>query len=161
MKELKIITTLKTYTYQELNSADMQVIEAARQAMLNAYAPYSRFNVGCAVLLANNTIIQASNQENIAFPSGSCAEANTVNYAKAQHPDVAISTLAIIAGTDNNIVDFISPCGNCRQILAEVEHRQKHPFRILLAGKHEICILNSASDLLPFGFNANIGSTQP
>ena len=146
---------------QELNSADMQVIEAARQAMLNAYAPYSRFNVGCAVLLANNTIIQASNQENIAFPSGSCAEANTVNYAKAQHPDVAISTLAIIAGTDNNIVDFISPCGNCRQILAEVEHRQKHPFRILLAGKHEICILNSASDLLPFGFNANIGSTQP
>ena len=161
MKELKIITTLKTYTYQELDSTDMQLIEAARQAMLNAYAPYSRFNVGCAALLTNNLIIQASNQENIAFPSGSCAEANTVNFAKAQYPDEAITALAIIAASGNNMVEFISPCGNCRQILTEVEHRQKHPFRILLAGKHEVCILNSASDLLPFGFNAHIESSRP
>ncbi|MGL4326844.1 MAG: cytidine deaminase, partial [Tannerellaceae bacterium] len=81
--------------------------------------------------------------------------------AKAQYPDEAITALAIIAASGSNMVEFISPCGNCRQILAEVEHRQKHPFRILLAGLHEVCILNSASDLLPFGFNANIGSSRP
>jgi len=153
MKELKITTKIIISSYIEFSEEEKRLIDAAKNASKNAYAPYSRFKVGSAVLLENGETIAGNNQENIAYPSGMCAERVTLYYANATFPDVKVKTIAVAAYFGGDYVEKISPCGACRQVLQEAENRQKSPIRMLLCGKNEIYIVESVKDLMPLGFS--------
>jgi cytidine deaminase len=144
--------TLKSIS--ELNESDRIIAEQAIEAMGKAYAPYSKFNVGAALKLKTGEIIQGNNQENMAFPSGLCAERVALFYAGAKYPGVEIETLCIVAKGD--LVpksQILSPCGSCRQVMLESENRQKNPIRVILINQDgTVLIVNSAKDFLPFGF---------
>ena len=139
-----------------LETDDALLLEAAGNATKSAYAPYSNFRVGVAVLLSNGQIVTGSNQENASFPAGICAERVTLSAASAAFPGNAIIALALTyineTGNGNHP---ISPCGLCRQTLAEYEVRFNQPIRLILGGQSgEIFILNRATDLLPFAFSS-------
>ena len=155
MKTITIETVVKVYAYHELTADEQKLAEAAREATRRSYAPYSRFHVGSAVLLANGTVITGTNQENVAYPSGLCAERTTLFYANSQYPDVAVKMLAIAACDANGKMQStpISPCGACRQVMVETEKRFKHPIRILLCGTEEVYVAENTSCLLPLSFN--------
>ena len=138
----------------ELNSNDREVVEASMAAAKNAYAPYSGFRVGACVRLENGLILKGNNRENAAFPSGSCAEQTVISYAGANYPDVPIRTLAISAITNNDFTPGpVSPCGNCRQIIAEEEDRSGKKIRIILYGSKKIQVIDGIAGLLPLIFN--------
>lgn len=140
--------------YNELPSADQNMIEEAYKAAAKAYAPYSDFKVGAIAALQSGTLVAGSNQENIAYPSGLCAERTALFYAGANYPEDAVETLVIVAKGD--LVkpdDCISPCGACRQVIAESEYRQQKPFRILIvAMSGRTFIFEKGTDLLIFAF---------
>lgn len=157
MREQNIYISLRLYQEEELNTDDLELLEAARQATYRSYAPYSHFSVGAAARLANGTIVTGSNQENAAYPSGLCAERTALFYANAQYPDQAIDTLAIAARNERG--DFLSapipPCGACRQVMLETEQRFQRPMRILLFGTKGIYEVKDAGSLLPLSFDAS------
>jgi cytidine deaminase len=138
----------------ELPAADGTLLAAARAATLHAYAPYSHFRVGAAARLANGEIITGTNQENASFPAGICAERTLLSVAGAQHPGIAIETLAISYHNENGPSDRpISPCGICRQSIQEFEQRTGQPIRLVLGGRAgNIIIIPRASELLPLAF---------
>jgi len=137
----------------ELNDSDRRLLEAANEATKSSYAPYSKFNVGAAVLLENGEIITGSNQENSAFPSGLCAERVSVFYANAKYPNVAILAIAISSAVNNKINDAeVYPCGACRQVLVESENRQKNKIKMIMGGAKSIVTVDSVSSMLPFVF---------
>ncbi len=120
----------------ELEPNESRLISKAKAISKNAWAPYSNFHVGAAVLLENGEIITGSNQENAAFPSGICAERTAVFYANSLFPDVPVKTIAIAASYQDEFIDIpVAPCGSCRQVLLETQNRQKHPMRVLMYGK--------------------------
>ena len=155
MKEQKIELRYEVFTLDELNVEDKQLMEAAREATLRSYAPYSRFRVGAAALLENGVVVTGTNQENVASPSGLCAERTTLFYANSQYPDQRVRALAIAAchADKAGIYTPISPCGACRQVMLETENRYGFPIRILLCGEKEVYVIKSARDLLPFAFD--------
>ena len=155
MKEQKIELRYEVFTLDELNVEDKQLMEAAREATLRSYAPYSRFRVGAAALLENGVVVTGTNQENVASPSGLCAERTTLFYANSQYPDVPVVALAIAACSEDGVTPSypISPCGACRQVMLETEKRYRKPMRILLCGAEEVIVVESARDLLPFAFD--------
>ena len=102
MKELNIEIAVKIYDYEELDAADRELMDAAREATNRSYAPYSHFSVGAAARLANGIVVTGTNQENAAYPSGLCAERTTLFYANSQHPDQAVTTLAIAARNEHD-----------------------------------------------------------
>lgn len=156
MKDLNIQTIIKVCQYDELSDQDKQLIDKAKEMTQHSYAPYSKFRVGAAALLANGAIVTGSNQENAAYPSGLCAERTTLFYANSQYPDQAVLTLAITARTEQDFIDNpIPPCGACRQVILETETRYKHPVRILLYGKKEIYLIKGIRDLLPLSFDGS------
>jgi cytidine deaminase len=138
----------------ELNANDQLLAEQAIDAMNKAYAPYSKFHVGAALQLITREIIQGNNQENIAYPSGLCAERVALFYAGANFPGIEIETLCIVATGDLVPKSHIlSPCGSCRQVMLESQTRQKKPIRVILINQDgTILIVNSVKDFLPFGF---------
>ena len=155
MKTFTIETVVKVYAYHELTADEQELAEAAREATRRSYAPYSRFHVGSAVLLANGTIVTGSNQENAAYPSGLCAERTALFYANSQYPDVPVVALAIAAcGGTGAKWPLISPCGACRQVMLETEKRYGRPMRVLLCGTDEAYVVESARDLLPVAFDS-------
>jgi cytidine deaminase (EC 3.5.4.5) len=121
----------------------------------DAYAPYSNFLVGAALLLEDNTIVRGNNQENAAYPSGLCAERVAIYHAGAQHPHLSIKTIAITAGPRQGaFVTPVPPCGACRQSILEYESKQKEAIRLLFMGTTgEIYEAQSMNDLLPFSFS--------
>lgn len=137
-----------------LTEENQQLVSAAQKAVRNAYAPYSKFSVGAAVLLDNGKIIEGNNQENIAYPSGLCAERVAMFYAGANYPDHKVQKIAI--ASDGDLIgpeSFLTPCGSCRQVMAEVSQRQKSSFEILLLNNDEsVLVFDSINDLLPFVF---------
>jgi cytidine deaminase len=141
----------------ELPAADMALLNTARKATADAYAPYSHFRVGAAARLENGMIITGTNQENASFPAGICAERTLLSVAGAQHPGVAIETLAISYDNENGPSDRpISPCGICRQSLQEFEQRTGRPVRLVLGGQNgKIIVIPGASGLLPFAFTGD------
>lgn len=143
--------------FESLGAADRALVCAAQQAARGAYAPYSRFRVGAALQLADGTVLTGSNQENAAYPSGTCAERCVVFYAGAQHPDVPAASLAIAAidATGAYTAAPITPCGACRQVLIETERRGGQPLRIVLYGAQRCLIIPSAQVLLPFQFDSS------
>jgi len=139
-----------------LPKKEQQLIDAALKAARNAYAPYSGFHVGAALLLANGELLTGNNQENAAYPDGLCAERVAMYYANANYPDTGIEILAVAAMLDGEFLDVpVYPCGSCRQALLESENRFKKPIRILMYGKNRIHIAGSARDLLPLSFDAS------
>lgn len=140
---------------KELTSADQVLLNAANTALYRAYAPYSKFLVGASVLLESGLIIEGNNQENIAYPSGLCAERVALFYAGANYPQDPIVKICIVAKGDlMPSGKMLSPCGSCRQVMLECESRQQSPIEVLLVqGTGEIVILETVQNLLPFGFS--------
>jgi len=158
MEEQHINISFKVFTDQEeLAKEDLDLLEKAIMARNGAYAPYSNFKVGAAVLLENGEIVLGSNQENASFPSGLCAERVAVFQAGARFPGVQILSLAISAGSDKEPSHKpAAPCGNCRQSIYEYEHKQGKPIRVLLQGNFgPVYLIKAISDLLPLGFNSS------
>ena len=157
MKTIDIHIALQALDLNELSSEEQQLVEAARQATLRSYAPYSHFSVGAAALLENGTIVTGTNQENAAYPSGICAERTTLFYANSQYPDQAVKALAIAARNSegNEVNPPISPCGACRQVMVETESRYGKAMKVMLCGAEQVYIVNSATDLLPLSFGSD------
>ncbi|MDR0976637.1 MAG: cytidine deaminase [Prevotellaceae bacterium] len=156
MKETTLSICYRTLAYDELSADDRQLVDEAVAATARSYVPYSHFRVGAAARLANGTVVVGSNQENAAYPSGTCAERTTLFYANSQYPDQPVTTLAVAARNerDEYLPMPISPCGACRQVMLETESRFGRPMRILLFGTQTVYELPSVSALLPFSFGA-------
>ncbi|MEE2699755.1 MAG: cytidine deaminase [Bacteroidota bacterium] len=156
MREEKINLTYIKADFDELDKIEQQLVNKAKRAYSNAYAPYSGFLVGAAILLEDGEIISGNNQENVAYPSALCAERVALYYASANYPDVKVKTIAISAKSKAfEITDVVSPCGACRQVMAEYQQKQKEKIRILLHSPNDqVLIANSVEDLLPFMFNS-------
>jgi cytidine deaminase len=155
MEILNIATKVIKCSYEALNFDEKKWIDYAKEASTRAYSPYSKFNVGAAVVLENGEIITGSNQENVAFPSGLCAERTALFYANSRYPEQAVKAMAIAAYTDGDFLDRpISPCGSCRQVVLETELRYKQPVRIYLYGKSMVYVIDSVKDLLPLAFDS-------
>ena len=141
----------------EIQELDATLLEMAGKAADSAYAPYSRFNVGAAVLLENGEIIQGNNQENVAYPSGLCAERVALFSVGANHPGISVRAIAITAKSENFTIDEpLAPCGACRQVMVEYEKKSGKDMRIILRGQEgKIHIINSVEDILPFSFTSD------
>lgn len=141
-------------SWLELDKFEQELIEKAYQICDEAYAPYSKFKVGAAVLLEDGTVVLGNNQENIAYPSGICAERVALFYAGANHPNVAIQTLVIVSKGDLiQPEDCVSPCGSCRQVISESEKRQKKAFRVIMVSQSgKTFVFEKGTDLLIFAF---------
>jgi len=138
----------------ELPVNDQNLLLEARRITELAYAPYSGFHVGAAVLLENGIIVTGNNQENSAYPSGLCAERVALFYANANYPDSSVKTIAISAAKNGVLVnESVKPCGSCRQALAETEMRFKTPIHIILDGQDAILVLTGVESLLPLSFS--------
>ena len=155
MKEQILELSYRIYALDELPEESRKLVDAALEATRRSYAPYSHFYVGAAVMLNNGIIVTGNNQENVAFPSGLCAERTALFYANAQYPDVPVKTLAIVARDSSGKVTQapISPCGACRQVMLETENRFGKPIQILLASAEEVIVVERASALLPLAFS--------
>jgi len=154
MKRHTIDTVITEVTFDELTEKERDLVRLARQATYRSYSPYSHFSVGAAIQLDNGEIICGSNQENAAFPSGTCAERSACFYAHARYPEAKFETIAISArGTDGEeVTNPISPCGQCRQALLEYETLAGHDVRVIMAGAERIYIAPSTRSLLPLAF---------
>lgn len=139
---------------KELSNKDRELVMAAREASDRAYSPYSGFSVGAAALLTNGEIITGNNQENVAYPSGLCAERVTLFYANSKFPNEAVVTLAITAKNKNGLVaQPVKPCGACRQVILETEERFGAPIKVILDGNDYLEVIENAAHLLPLSFN--------
>ncbi len=153
-REIKIAVTGFS-SLDELPEEDRSLLQAAREAAGNAYAPYSGFRVGAALRLADGRAVSGNNQENASSPVGCCAERTALFWANANYPDVAVEAIAVSAlDRDGKRPLRISPCGICRQALLESEMRFDRPIRILLDNSGEIDMLDNAKSLLPLSFDS-------
>lgn len=158
MKDIIISTHFSVFeSLQELPNDIQNLMSQAAEVRKNAYAPYSKFRVGSAILLDNGKIILGSNQENAAYPSGLCAERVAVFQAGSIYPDAKILKMAITAASDTNqTTSPIPPCGSCRQSIAEYEIRQETPIEIYFMGEIGLIYKSeSLKNLLPFMFDKN------
>ncbi len=139
---------------EELIPDDIELILAAREIALYAYAPYSKFRVGAAIRLESGAVVRGTNVENAAFPSGICAERNALSNAVSNHQNDKPVAIAIAAMTEDGLTDDpVPPCGNCRQVIAEEESRNGNQIKIILSGKNNVLVIESISSLLPLQFN--------
>lgn len=156
MKEISITTQFTVFdSVKELPKDVYSLMEEAVAIRKKAYAPYSKFRVGVAILLDNGQIVLGSNQENAAYPSGLCAERVAVFYAGSVYPEAKILKIAITAASDTNKTTTpIPPCGSCRQSIAEYEIKQDTPIEIYFMGEEgEVNKSESLKNLLPFMFD--------
>jgi len=153
MKEYNLTSKMRAYQWDELSDEQREVVRVAKEQTQNSYCPYSGFHVGAAVKLANGEIIRGANQENAAYPSGLCAERTALFAAGAQHPEEPVTHLAIACFTDGHFTkEPGSPCGACRQVMIETEHRYGGKMEVLLYGEDATWVFESAADLLPLIF---------
>jgi cytidine deaminase len=154
MKTKHIGISVEVYdSFADLQAEDKALVQHAQQASAAAYAPYSCFQVGAAVLLDNGEVVLASNQENEAYPSGLCAERTALFYAGAKYPHAAVKSIAIAAQTGGQpCARAVYPCGACRQVMLECEKRGKQPIRVIMYGEKLTEVTKSISDLLPLSF---------
>jgi len=138
----------------DLDPITSELIKAAESICQQAYAVYSGFSVGAAVLLDDGTIIKGNNQENAAYPSGLCAERVAIFYANANYPDRKVLAIAVTAQKNGKTVpEPTPPCGGCRQVLFETERRYQHSIKVYLVGTEAISIFDSVAELLPLAFD--------
>jgi len=156
MKRLQLVTNYILFdTISELDIQSQELMNIAIKVKKQAYAPYSNFNVGAAILLDNGEIIIGNNQENAAYPSGMCAERVAIYSAGSRYPKIPILKLAISASSSlKEITQPVAPCGACRQAISEYEVNQNRPIEIFFMGESgKIIMVNSLKDLLPLGFD--------
>ncbi len=138
----------------ELSAPDKELMEKAIETLGGSYAPYSNFNVAAAVRMTDGTIVTGANQENIAYPSGLCAERTAIFSAHAQFPKENITAIAIVSAQDDVLLPTpVAPCGACRQVMAESQMRYGKPVRVLLGGSGRIIEFSSVDGILPYVFN--------
>lgn len=157
MKKLELRIAFTEYeNAAELSGTEQELVQKAIKACDSAYAPYSDFHVGAALLLENGVIVTGNNQENVAYPSALCAERVAIYYAGSQYPDTAVKTIAITCKSDTiHLTEPLSPCGACRQAMAEYETRHNHNIKVILVSEDgKIRVVDSVADLLPFMFKA-------
>ena len=153
-KEFKISYT-EYKSVDELQPEDRELAAEAMAAMNNAYAPYSHFHVGAAVRMSNGQIVRGSNQENAAFPSGLCAERTAMFAASARYPDKDMRSIALAGGVHGILTrEPATPCGACRQVMAEYQTLAKAPMSVILVGGKEIWKFACVDDILPFIFDS-------
>ena len=153
-KEIKIAWR-EYYGLDELDVQDRELAQAAIDATALSYAPYSGFNVGAAVLFEDGEIVKGANQENAAYPSGLCAERTALFYASASRPDKAMIAIAIAAGQKGKICDMpATPCGACRQVMAQYQTKSGRPMKVILVGEKLIWSFDKVDDLLPLIFDS-------
>ncbi|RIJ33503.1 cytidine deaminase [Pontibacter oryzae] len=153
--ELKVQISVDVLETSELSAQEQQAMQLAQDAANDAYAPYSNFLVGAALLLEDGTLFKGSNQENAAYPSGLCAERTALFALSAYHPHTKIKLLAVTARRRQE-QEYLPamPCGACRQVMAEYEHKQQEPIPVLLqAPDGKFYRFKAVADLLPFQFN--------
>lgn len=153
-KEIKI--SYQEYeTLDQLEQKDKELAQAAIEATALAYAPYSKFNVGAAVMFEDGVIVKGANQENAAYPSGICAERTALFYASASRPDKAMAEIAIAAQQNGELVERpVTPCGACRQVMAQYQTKSGIPMKVLLIGAQKIWKFEKVDDLLPLIFDS-------
>ena len=156
MQEKTLKLNFTSAHLSELDTQDNELVANAKEAFITAYAPYSGFLVGASILLDNGEIVNGSNQENVAYPSGLCAERVAMFYAGAKFPDAKIKTIAVsVISKTFKVTDVISPCGACRQVMAEYEDKQAQPIKVILhSPTDDVLIANTVQDLLPFMFKS-------
>ncbi|WNH13452.1 cytidine deaminase [Thalassobellus suaedae] len=159
MKEVKIESTL--YVFENLDELPEEIsllMQQAVKARENAYAPYSKFHVGAALLLDNGEVITGNNQENASYPSGLCAERTAIYYAGSQYPEAKVLRMVISAASKRQTtITPIPPCGACRQAISEYEEKQESPIEIYFMGeKGKIVKSNSLANLLPLVFDKSV-----
>ena len=153
MKEYNLTAKMRSYQWDELSSEQQALIHVAKEQTNHSYCPYSHFHVGAAALLGNGEVIRGCNQENAAYPSGLCAERSALFAAGAQYPEQPVTRLAIACFTGGHFTkEPGSPCGACRQVMTETEHRYGGKMEVLLYGENETYVFESAADLLPLVF---------
>ena len=155
VKKINLSTEIEELLPEELEAIERMLIDRAKEVSKRAYAPYSGFHVGAAVLLENGEILQSSNQENVSFPTGVCAERLLLGYAGANFPDDAPTLLAIVAQRSGEEVwAGVSPCGVCRQTINEVENRFEKPITMLILCSNEhVMRIKGIANLLPLKFD--------
>ncbi|AEE18562.1 cytidine deaminase [Dokdonia sp. Hel_I_63] len=157
MKKIKIESFLDVYPSKDaLPEAISSLMDAAFEAREKAYAPYSDFLVGAALLLDNGVVVTGNNQENACYPGGLCAERTAIFYASSQYPDAVMVSMAITArAKDKETTVPIPPCGICRQAIAEYEIKQKSPISLYFMGERgEVLKSDSLENILPLLFTA-------
>lgn len=155
MKEISQVSKLQSYASPaELSESDSLLLERARQAISTSYAPYSKFHVGCALRLSNGIIVTGSNQENIAFPSGLCAERVTIFSAGANYPNEAVEAMAITVKAEHfEVAQPIMSCGACLQSMSEYEMKFNKPIHFILQGETgEVYVAEGTKTFMPFQF---------
>lgn len=154
LKKEYAIRVTEAESAEQLEAMERKLVELSREMTTKAYAPYSGFFVGAAVLLSNGEIITGSNQENGAYPSGLCAERVAVFAASAMYPGVSMKIIAISAKSSRLQMDEpVSPCGACRQVMLEYETLQEQPIKLLLSKENgQVLIVDKVKDLLPLSF---------
>lgn len=146
--------SLEVWSFDELSSEDRELLGHAHAAVLRAYAPYSGFRVGAAARLGNGEVVTGNNQENAAYPSGLCAERVALFHAASQYPGVPVLALAVASDGEAELGSF-SPCGGCRQVIQESEHRQDAAIRLILQCQdQEVAVADGIAQYLPFSFRA-------
>ena len=157
MKEQSLTISWKVMAADELDATDLMLVNAAKEATAGSWSPYSGFKVGAALLLDDGTVVTGSNQENAAYPSGLCAERTALFTAGHAHPGKAVTALAIAARNEKGYTaQPITPCGACRQVLAETEQRGRRPIRYILYGTEGTMVIEGGTGaILPFCFGAD------
>jgi cytidine deaminase len=143
-------------TVEELTTERQALVKKAKSALDSSYSPYSGFRVAAALKLTNGEIVLGSNQENIAYPSGLCAERVAIFSAGTNFPGVEISEIAIVAKSHHGeVTDPVTPCGACRQVMIELESNQTHPVTVIMTGENgHVWVSKSVSNLIPFYFSS-------
>ena len=137
-------------TPEEMEPQDRELVAAALRARTGSYSPYSKFRVGAALRL-----VLGANQENVAYPSGLCAERTAMFAASANHPGVAFDTLAIVGANGDEVCELpAAPCGACRQVMAEYQRLYGHPLKVILIGTRALYKFEKVDDLLPLIFDS-------
>jgi len=157
MKESKFEFNYKVFdSIDELPEDQRWLLNEAREVTEQAYAPYSKFQVGAVARMANGEIVAGSNQENASFPVGLCAERVLLASISSLFPKIPVETIAISYKSEHQPSDHpISPCGICRQSLQEFEGRVHHPVQLILGGMTgPVYVIDSASRLLPLAFTS-------
>lgn len=158
-KFTKLSVTAEFEVYESENdliSEENSLLQKAQMSMKNAYAPYSNFLVGAAILLENGEIVIGNNQENAAYPSGLCAERVAIFHASAIHPGIPVKVIAICCKAPGSVLETpVPPCGACRQVIAEYETKYNKHIRIIMQGeKGKVYAAKSIESLLPLMFNS-------
>lgn len=153
MEHIIIKADVCSVGYDELSDEERALTDAAMAATANSYSPYSGFSVGAALRLEDGSMVKGANQENAAFPVTMCAERAAIFNAQSNHPELAITHIAIAAKNAGGFVkEPVSPCGSCRQAILEMECRYKRGIKIYLCGASVVYKINTIKDILPLSF---------